>query len=144
LFLISSSPSIITYLKANPNFWAIKCCVPHCFHGRDKEGRIVIYQKPSDMKLWILESMGLTQEHFVKHYIFLEEYLARVSIWRENKIKIHTPLLCMLFILLCVCLFLPFSLSPLSLSSLIRSCVHRHHSHTCEFNIYIYIYIITS
>jgi len=58
----------------------IKSFVPHCFHGRDKSGRLVMYQKPGDMRLAMLAAHGLNLPMFMAHYIFMEEYLAKVGV----------------------------------------------------------------
>ena len=60
-----------------PDFWRIKSFVPHCFHGRDREGRPVVYQQPAGMRLDHLKSHGLGLADFVHHYVFLEEHLAQ-------------------------------------------------------------------
>ena len=45
-----------------PDFWRIKSFVPHCFHGRDREGRVVTYSKPAAMDLPALLAHGLDLE----------------------------------------------------------------------------------
>jgi len=64
-----------------PQFWVIKSFVPHCFHGRDRAGRLVIYQRPAGLRLPVLKAHGLTLPSFAAHYMYLEEYLAA---------KVHT------------------------------------------------------
>jgi len=59
-----------------PNFWPIKCFVPHCFHGYSKLGQPVTWQRPSGMRLGLLWKHGQNLDTFVKQYTLVEEYLA--------------------------------------------------------------------
>lgn len=65
--------------------------MPHCFHGRDKAGRLVIYQRPALMNLAKLHEHGLDLMKFKAHYVWLEEYLAREVYATDSDSALKVP-----------------------------------------------------
>lgn len=61
--------------QPHPHFQLMKDHIRHFFHGRDKHGHPVYYERPGLIDVGKLKEKGLTDEDLTNHYIFNNEYV---------------------------------------------------------------------
>lgn len=65
-------------LRPQTKFDICKAVFPHCFVGRDKQGHVILLQRPALIDIPKAKANSLTNDELLMHYVFVNEYLWQI------------------------------------------------------------------